>query len=167
MFLLLGCSPVILPPLWLMTVSHIRIPPREHVQAPASAWLTPYSSLPAGSPCFYAPLRGGSSPTWHLLALFPPMSPYQPLPQSRGSSCSPLGFTVCLSLLSPQPVATLVHLLPLALPPRPQSHCASPSQCHLSCQQPPGACWTIPGWFFISGGTDFQGLTDQGLKPGL
>nr|XP_048287249.1 uncharacterized protein LOC125398490 [Myodes glareolus] len=36
-----------------------------------------------------------------------------------------------------------------------------------SCQQPPGACWTIPAWFFISGGTDFQGLSDQGLKPGL
>lgn len=37
----------------------------------------------------------------------------------------------------------------------------------LSCQQPPGACWTIPCWFFISCGPSFQGLSDQGLKTGL
>lgn len=70
------------------------------------------------------------------------------------------------SLAKPTPVGNVAHLLPLALPPGPQPHCAPPTQCHPSCQQPPGACWTIPGWFFISGGTHFQGLTDLGLKPG-
>lgn len=133
LFLPLGLSPAFLSP----TIGWGLCPNARSLQracsGPASAWL-PTCSLPAGSPLLLQ--RLGSSPTWHsaciafphdvsltpTCASVPGLILLHPLPRVLATRTSALYRLV--SLAKPTFVANPVHLLPLALPPGPQSHCA-------------------------------------------